>query len=457
MQTMPTRHGATRRRDPAQPSAHRTATMPMYVDGAMDAAASGATRDAAQSRERASAIATRRRGRRSDDAQARDRGRAQGLRRRPVVRLSGARPRARCSSASPTQIDAHARRVRAHRHAQQRQAAARDRVRRRRRGQLLPLLRGPRDQAARPDLRRSGAVADVHRARADRRLRADRAVELSAADGACGSSRRRWPPATSACSSRPELTPLSAIRLAHDLRRARVPARASSTSCSAPGPTVGARARRERARGQDRVYRRHGDRPRDHASGAVGNLKKISLELGGKSPNIVFADADFDTAVDYALFGIYANAGQVCSAGSRLVVATTRCTIASSSAWSSARRRFASATASIRRPRWARSSRARTSERVEGYIAAGSEEGATLLCGGTRLGGALGGTETSSRRRSSTTRRPQMRIVQEEIFGPVLVVQTLRRRSRGDRASPTTRSTVWPARSSPRTSPRRIA
>ncbi len=53
---------------------------------------------------------------------------------------------------------------------------------------------------------------------------------------------------------------------------------------------------------------------------ATGNLKKISLELGGKSPNIVFADADFDTAVDYALFGIYANAGQVCSAGSRLLV-----------------------------------------------------------------------------------------------------------------------------------------
>ena len=53
---------------------------------------------------------------------------------------------------------------------------------------------------------------------------------------------------------------------------------------------------------------------------ATGNLKKISLELGGKSPNIVFADADFDTAIDYALFGIYANAGQVCSAGSRLIL-----------------------------------------------------------------------------------------------------------------------------------------
>ena len=49
-------------------------------------------------------------------------------------------------------------------------------------------------------------------------------------------------------------------------------------------------------------------------------MKKISLELGGKSPNIIFADADFETAIDYALFGIYAGSGQVCSAGSRILV-----------------------------------------------------------------------------------------------------------------------------------------
>ncbi|MCK9910540.1 aldehyde dehydrogenase family protein, partial [Microbacteriaceae bacterium K1510] len=53
---------------------------------------------------------------------------------------------------------------------------------------------------------------------------------------------------------------------------------------------------------------------------ATGNLKKISLELGGKSPNIVFADADFETAVEFAMFAIFANQGQVCSAGSRLLL-----------------------------------------------------------------------------------------------------------------------------------------
>ena len=53
---------------------------------------------------------------------------------------------------------------------------------------------------------------------------------------------------------------------------------------------------------------------------AAGTLKKISLELGGKSPNIFFADADFETAVEGALFGVFINQGEVCSAGSRILV-----------------------------------------------------------------------------------------------------------------------------------------
>jgi len=53
---------------------------------------------------------------------------------------------------------------------------------------------------------------------------------------------------------------------------------------------------------------------------AAGTLKKISLELGGKSPNIFFADADFEPAVEGALFGVFFNQGEVCSAGSRILV-----------------------------------------------------------------------------------------------------------------------------------------
>ena len=54
--------------------------------------------------------------------------------------------------------------------------------------------------------------------------------------------------------------------------------------------------------------------------GAANTLKRISLELGGKSPNIFFADADFEAAVEGALFGVFVNQGEVCSAGSRILV-----------------------------------------------------------------------------------------------------------------------------------------
>ncbi len=53
---------------------------------------------------------------------------------------------------------------------------------------------------------------------------------------------------------------------------------------------------------------------------AADTLKKISLELGGKSPNVIFADADFEASVDGALFGLFLNQGEVCSAGSRILV-----------------------------------------------------------------------------------------------------------------------------------------
>ncbi|MBK1788757.1 aldehyde dehydrogenase family protein [Prauserella cavernicola] len=56
------------------------------------------------------------------------------------------------------------------------------------------------------------------------------------------------------------------------------------------------------------------------AASAAATVKKVALELGGKNPNVVFADADFETAVDYALTAIFLHSGQVCSAGSRLIV-----------------------------------------------------------------------------------------------------------------------------------------
>jgi betaine-aldehyde dehydrogenase len=155
---------------------------------------------------------------------------------------------------------------------------------------------------------------------------------------------------------------------------------------------------------------------------ATGNMKKVTLELGGKSPNIIFADADFDVALEFAMFGIFAGQGEVCSAGSRLLLER-----------SLADRflpRLAEASSRIvvgdgldpKTEMGPLITRAHT-ERVLGYIDAGKAEGAELLCGGQRLtAGALGAGNFVAPTIFVKT-RPEMKIVREEIFGPVLVVQ----------------------------------
>ncbi|WP_373228823.1 aldehyde dehydrogenase family protein [Cohnella sp.] len=158
---------------------------------------------------------------------------------------------------------------------------------------------------------------------------------------------------------------------------------------------------------------------------AAETIKKVGLELGGKSPNIVFADADFETAVDYALFGIFANQGQVCSAGSRLLLEA------------SLYDRFVPEL--VRRAGQIRIGPGldadtemgpliseRQMNRVLDYIEIGRKEGAALLCGGERLTAGGLGRGYFVAPTIFTDTRPDMRIVQEEIFGPVLVIQTFR-------------------------------
>ena len=217
-----------------------------------------------------------------------------------------------------------------------------------------------------------------------------------------------------------ELTPLSALRLATIFEELNFPPGVLNV-VTGRGATAGnAIAASTRV---DKVAFTGGTKTgRSIMQAATSNLKKISLELGGKSPNVVFADADFDTAVDYALFGIFANAGQVCSAGSRLIVER------------SLHDRFIERLVE-------RAQKIRVGdgfdpqtemgpiispvhrERVEGYITAGKTEGAELLCGGERLGGELAEGNFIAPTIFDRTNR-DMRIVQEEIFGPVLVVQT---------------------------------
>ncbi|MED1490081.1 aldehyde dehydrogenase family protein [Bacillus smithii] len=155
---------------------------------------------------------------------------------------------------------------------------------------------------------------------------------------------------------------------------------------------------------------------------AAGNVKKISLELGGKSPNIIFADADFETAVDYALFGIYSGAGQVCSAGSRILV--------EESIYEKFVERFVERAKQINvgpgddpASEMGPLVSQEHMEKVLKYIEIGKKEGARLVCGGNRI------TKNGLNKGFFVEPtvfidvKPDMRIVQEEIFGPVVVIQ----------------------------------
>ena len=161
---------------------------------------------------------------------------------------------------------------------------------------------------------------------------------------------------------------------------------------------------------------------REVMKAASENIKGICLELGGKSPVVVFADADFDTAVDYGAFGIFYNQGEVCSAGSRVLI--------EESIYDRYVEALLKIVAKIKLgnglepgitmgPLVAKEHM----EKVIGYIETGIKEGATLLCGGRRAveGDLAKGFFVEPTVFGDCT--PDMTIVREEIFGPVLVLQ----------------------------------
>ncbi len=157
---------------------------------------------------------------------------------------------------------------------------------------------------------------------------------------------------------------------------------------------------------------------------AASTIKRVTLELGGKSPNIVFEDADLEAAAAGAVHAIFYNAGQSCDARSRILV------------HESVRDEFVS--------KFVHKTKAlkvgdpldpaqhvgaiiskRQLEKIEGYIGIGQQEGAKLSCGGTRPDGPLAKgnflTPAVLDRVDNS-----MRVAQEEIFGPVAVVTTFK-------------------------------
>ncbi|WP_455357002.1 aldehyde dehydrogenase family protein [Streptomyces sp. SYSU K217416] len=115
-----------------------------------------------------------------------------------------------------------------------------------------------------------------------------------------------------------EETPLSAIRLGELLIQAGVPAGVVNI---VPGFGETAGAHMAQHPGIDKIaFTGSTEVGKAIVRASVGNLKRVSLELGGKSPNIIFSDADIDAAIDGAALGAFFNQGEVCSAGSRLYV-----------------------------------------------------------------------------------------------------------------------------------------
>ena len=151
--------------------------------------------------------------------------------------------------------------------------------------------------------------------------------------------------------------------------------------------------------------------------GAACNFKRVTLELGGKSANIIFNDADLDQAVRAASSGIFFNSGQVCSAGSRI--------LAHESIYDEVVERLAVRARAIRLgdPRDPATAMGPVvsdvqMQRVLGYIDIGRSEGAQIVAGGSRRGGTGFFIEPTI----FAEVKPAMRISQEEIFGPVATV-----------------------------------
>ncbi len=151
------------------------------------------------------------------------------------------------------------------------------------------------------------------------------------------------------------------------------------------------------------------------------NLKRVSLELGGKSPNIIFADADFDAAVTSAFKAIFNNKGEVCSAGSRLLLESRVHDQFVERLVDRARKMKVGDPLDPATDMGSLISQTQM-DRVLGYIQSGVEQKARLECGGGRDTSGTNSRGFFVQPTVFTEVRPEMKIAQEEIFGPVLSV-----------------------------------
>ena len=209
-----------------------------------------------------------------------------------------------------------------------------------------------------------------------------------------------------------EQTPLSALRLAEICQEVGIP---NGVINVVPGfgPTAGA-ALVEHPLVDKIAFTGSPEVGRIIMQAAGKTLKRLSLELGGKSPNIIFSDAELPSAVSGARSGIFVNAGQVCSAGSRIFV--------QDQVYDAFEEQFVAESKRIKvgdpladDTRMGAIVSSEQFQKVRGYIKLGEEEGAKLVAGGNRVGDK--GYFIAPTVFANATN--QMRIGREEIFGPV--------------------------------------
>ena len=227
------------------------------------------------------------------------------------------------------------------------------------------------------------------------------------------------------------LTPLSAIHLTRLLEEAGVPAGVVNLVLG-PGERVGQAL--ADSPDVDMISLTGGlEAARALLRGAAGNIKKVALELGGKSPNIIFADADFETAVDNALTAAFTHSGQVCSAGCRAIVQDEIYDRFVEEVGRRADRIRLGAGTDPATETGALISAAHRAK-VARYVELGIAEGARLVAGGAAPTEPELAAGFYFRPTVLADCRRDMTVIREEIFGPVLTVERFSDRGRGDRA-----------------------
>ncbi|WP_433338077.1 aldehyde dehydrogenase family protein [Spirillospora sp. CA-294931] len=218
-----------------------------------------------------------------------------------------------------------------------------------------------------------------------------------------------------------ELTPSTAILLIKLLEEAGLPAGVANLVLGA-GPRAGAPLTEHPA--VDLVSFTGGlATGRAIMASAAGTVKKVALELGGKNPNIVFADADVEAALDMALTAVFLHSGQVCSAGARLLVEEPlhEAFVAELAARAD---RIRLGGPFDERAETGPLISAEHLAKVEAYVQAGLDEGAELRCGGRRPDEPDLAKGHYYRPTILDRCHTGMRAVQDESFGPVLTVET---------------------------------